>query len=545
MTTNVAKTRVGNFEGDYLSHCVVYRGIPYASPPTGKLRFQPPRPAPPIRGTYDCKKFRPSCLQPPSEVFPQTGPTGMSEDCLYLNIWTPAPDSKGRPVMVWIHGGAFMTGSGAFPFYDGATLVRDDVVVVTINYRLGPFGFLHLPALFGDRAAESSNLGLKDQLAALGWVKEHIADFGGNPENITVFGESAGGMSVGALLAAPSARGFFGKAIAQSGAAHNALPENAAARVAESFSRYFEEITERPSKSLEALMEAPAEAILDATMKMMAAFGDSASATDSHTADRPLPGGPEILLPFQPVVDGIFLPDRPIDAIREGAASGIPLITGTTRDEYMLFTMFDRGFQSLSRDKVIRRIERFVDGAVALQLAGSTAADRPSCDAGQLFDYYEDRLASENRPHEPKHVWAAVATDAMFRVPAIRLADAQSRYAKARMYIFDFESPMAGGAFGSCHALEIPFVFGNLDNPIAKLFCGEGEEVRKLSLEMRSCWTKFASDGVPEGPRLGVWPEYEPDASPARRRLLARFGKTVEVTPDREAEKIHLWDGIL
>jgi para-nitrobenzyl esterase len=542
MGNDIAKTRLGTFEGLDLGHCISFRGIPYASPPVGKLRFRPAEPPAPTKGTYDAKKFRNSCLQPGSETFPQfpqTGPTEMSEDCLYLNIWTPSPDARARPVMVWIHGGAFVFGSGAFPWYDGAKLTTYDVVVVTINYRLGPFGFLHLPALLGERYAECTNLGLKDQIAALTWIRDHIEDFGGDPENVTLFGESAGGMSVGTLLGTPSAKGLFGKAIAQSGAAHNVLPPDLAAMVAEKFGASFESATGRSPKSAAAIFQAPAEAILDAGTATVAAFNDSA--IDDEQPD----GYSDILLPFQPAIDGAFLPNRPIDEIRRGTSAGVPLVTGTTKDEYMLFTFADKGFPALDQNKVIRRIQRVISTARRLGYHSASRSDTAHTDPEEIYDAYAAHLEAGGRPSAPKYVWAAVATDVMFKIPAVRLADAQASHSPTRAYYFTWESPMAGGMLGACHAIDIPFVFSNIDNPLAQLLCGEGPEVSELSNEIGTCWTKFATDGDPESPLLGRWPLYDPSSSDGSGRVVAEFGQEVRVTTDEASQKLRLWDGVL
>ena len=538
----VAKTRVGKFEGVDAGRAMVFKGIPYARPPVGKLRFRSPEPPPPIRSTYDATKFRPSCLQPPSELFPQTGPTEMSEDCLYLNIWTPRLDTKPRPVMVWIHGGAFVAGSGAFPWYDGARLANHEVVVVTLNYRLGPFGFLYLEALLGSTFAECSNLGLQDQMAALAWVRQHIEGFGGDPENITIFGESAGAMSAATLMGVPTAKGLFERVIAQSGAAHNVLPAEVAARIAEKFAEQLENITGERIIQGDAIQKIPATAVLDAGMETLAYFSDP---RENHRSQRHEKGDPTILLPFQPVLDGSLIPRRPLDEIGEGNAAGIPLITGTTRDEYMLFTFTDRAFHSLDRKMVIRRIERTFITAKQLGLYSDKSHLSSTRQATDIYDFYVDWLRRHKRPADAKHVWAAVATDIMFRVPAIRLAEAQAPYAPSRLYLFTRPSPMANGKFGSPHAIDIPFVFGNLEDPAAKLFCGEGPEVVKLSSEMQLLWTSFAAKEPPHSPRVPEWPTYSLDRESRRPGLIVELGDFVGVVKDPEADKAYLWEGIL
>ena len=233
-------TPSGRLSGTRRRGRVVFRGIPYAQPPVGALRFRAPLPVKPWSGEREAVRFGPSAPQVGAEnplVRRFVGsPAGQSEDCLYLNVWTPALDARRRPVLVFIHGGAFLMGSGASALYDGSRLAaRGDAVVVTLNYRLGALGSLALRDVLPGGELVDSNLGLRDQTAALAWVRESIAAFGGDPENVTVFGESAGVMSIGALLGAPEARRLFRRAILQSGAAHNVSSHTYARRVAELF----------------------------------------------------------------------------------------------------------------------------------------------------------------------------------------------------------------------------------------------------------------------------------------------------------------------
>ena len=227
-----AMTREGLLEGEVEGQAVAFRGIPYAAPPVGALRFRPPQPAPPWTGTRQALDMSPACPQLIDTDPTENNEAVMAEDCLALNVWTPRVDAKHRPVMVWIHGGAFVVGATRNTWYNGSRLAsRGDVVVVTINYRLGAWGFLSLPS-FGPAFAGSANAGLLDQVAALEWVRENIVNFGGDPDNVTIFGESAGASSVGALLAMPQAKGLFGKAIMQSGFPSARQPTRSRARTA-------------------------------------------------------------------------------------------------------------------------------------------------------------------------------------------------------------------------------------------------------------------------------------------------------------------------
>lgn len=604
MPRNVATTKLGSFEGKDLGSCVSFKGIPFAKPPVGSSRFRPPEPYPGHKGVREATAYGPSCLQPPSELLPQAGPTEQSEDCLYLNVWTPAADSKARPVMVWIHGGAFVMGSGAFPFYSGAKLASEGVVVVTINYRLGPFGFLYVPALMGERYGEATNLGLQDQVMALRWIREHIADFGGDPDRITIFGESAGGMSVGCLLASPESSGLFRRAIAQSGAAHNALSTDAAATIAERFAEELLDLAGAPPSELESLLAtADARLLLEASMRVQQrgvsatagseerSAGGSRPETEKPRRTDPAAGEAAGLLPFQPVVDGRLLPKLPIVSVAEGAASQVSLIAGSNRDEYLLFAPMDPGFHKLDKARVVRRIERFLATASELRSraaweVGSPSDDRVSPptaessaesphsprpdpqrggasgrapatpkpkrqasgyerhpDAAEIYDAYEEIVSEEGAwPPEPRYVWSAIATDFMFGIPALRLVQAQSRHGDARLYLFTWESPIGGRSLGSCHALEIPFVFGTTNNQAARLFCGEGEAVERLSAVMRGCWRTFAETGTPRDEHLGDWPTFS--VSEAAKACRAVFGESCHVAPYDE-RRARLWEGIL
>src|SRR3712207_215533 len=263
-------TAVGEVAGELGDGVHVFRGIPYARPPVGELRFRPPQPPEPWAGARPATAFGSIAMQSPSpleNLFGAAERPSMSEDCLYLNIWTPGLDGARRPVMVWIHGGAFVTGSGSTPWYDGTRFAaRGDVVVVTLNYRLGAFGFLHLADLIGESFVGSGNAGILDQAAALAWVRDNIAAFGGDPENVTIFGESAGAMSVGTLLALPAARGLFQRAILQSGAASNAMSRERANEVA---GRLLEALG-IPREKSETIRDVPARDLLAAQGRVYA-----------------------------------------------------------------------------------------------------------------------------------------------------------------------------------------------------------------------------------------------------------------------------------
>jgi para-nitrobenzyl esterase len=483
------ETRLGRVAGTDEGGVCAFRGLPYAQPPLDALRFRAPAPPEPWIGTLDATRVGPAAPQ-------MTGPVGAlfgerelrrDEDCLYLNVWTPRADDAARPVLVWIHGGAFVHGSGSQPLYDGSALARrGDAVVVSLNYRLGAFGFLD-PAALGLPGAVA-NAGLLDQVAALRWVREHIAGFGGDPCNVTVFGESAGAMSISCLLAMPAAAGLFQRAILQSGALHFPQPREVAARV---------------------------------TGALLAEFGLLAAGS----AD---PEGVHAL-PFQPVVDGEVLPRAPLDSVRDGSARGVAVLSGTNLDEWRLFGLSDPKARCLYLEGLLGRVER----ALRSHAIGAERAAR------QLVAAY--RQAREGRASvKPRDLWFAIESDRYFRLPSIRLTEAQARHGPAYKYLFTWPSPALRGALGACHGLEIPFVFGTTGNRGLRRFVGEGAEVQALSRRMQDSWLAFARSGDPGHPGIEPWPVYDP----AQRPTMV-FGEKCGLEPDPLDDERRCWDGVV
>ena len=307
----------------------VFRGVPYARAPAGARRLRPPEPPEPWSGVREALRAADVAPQNRGAVQAMLGADSQrsSEDCLALDLWTPGLDAGRRPVLVWLHGGGFTTGSGSLGVYDGRRLARrGDAVVVTLNYRLGALGYLALPALAREEGGALGNLGLLDQVAALRWVREHVAHFGGDPENVTLFGESAGAMSAATLLATPAARGLFRRVVLQSGAARHVHDREDGLRVAETFMKELA----LDADDVAGLRAAPVAALLAAQERCLAALA-----------------GVVRTVAFQPVVDGEVLPRQPLAAVREGSAAAVPMLIGTNRDEWKLFGLNDRRAKTL------------------------------------------------------------------------------------------------------------------------------------------------------------------------------------------------------
>jgi len=463
----IVETRLGRVRGCEEAGVLRFLGLPYAAAPVGALRFAPPAPALPWRGVRDANAFGPAPLQPVDGLSQRIGLLGdhaQAEDCLTLNVFAPAaPARTRRAVLVWLHGGAFQTGTAAGPAYDGARLARrGDVVVVTLNYRVGALGFLHTGA------PGAANLGLQDQLAALRFVADEIEAFGGDPGQVTVFGESAGAGSIVCLLAMPRARGLFRRAIVQSAAPEGHL---SAAEGAER-ARILVEKLGGTAPDLDWLRSLPAEAIL---------------AAQAACAE---PGPRRIGMFFAPVRDGEVLPEAPLAAVARGAARDVELVIGTTADEMRLFTLVP-GLGEVP--------EAALPHLVATRLPGppETALAR----AERLLALYPDARTPAER-------FFAVETDASLFVPSARLAEAQARHQpRTFMYRFGWRSPLG---LGACHALDVPFAFGTHALPGVCDFAGAGPAADRVAAAVMDAWVAFAKSGDPSHPGLPGWPRYAP-----------------------------------
>jgi para-nitrobenzyl esterase len=485
VTAPIVRTAAGQVRGRAENGVAVFRGIPFAQPPVGPLRLAAPEPARPWDGVREAAMFGPP---PPQSGFLLTpmapaAPDADPDDWLTVNVFSPDLGAAGLPVMVWIYGGAYRFGSSGMIGYDGGPLAAQGVVMVTFNHRVGVEGYAYLPGVPANRA-------LLDQVAALRWVRENIAAFGGDPGRVTVFGESAGAGAIASLLVMPAAAGLFRRAIAQSvpGTFFSpALAADATAAIAR-----------------EAGLPPTAEAFAAADPARLAAASDAVRTADY--TDRWGPVG-RTGVPFSPVVDGEVLPAAPWQAVAAGAAHGVDLIAGHNRDEYRLFTAM-LGL----RGKV-------TDAMAAGALRGLAGPDGEAA----YREAYPDAGAEA--------LFELVHSDWLFRMPTLHLAQAHAA-GGGRTFLYQVSYPASEGDLGACHAIEVPLVFGVWPG-LGQLLFGPEPPASAVALgeEMRARWTAFARDGDPG------WPAYS-----VGRRLTRVFDDPPDVVPYPERASLHIWD---
>lgn len=493
----VAQTANGKVAGYIQDGVTIFKGIPYAK----ANRFEAPVQADSWEGIRSCRQYGP--------VSPQGARSGWAndeiafafnwndgvqgEDCLRLNVWTPALDSRKRPVMVWLHGGGYSAGSGQeLPSYDGTSLAfAEDVVVVSINHRLNVLGFLDLSA-YGEKYAKSANAGLLDIVASLKWVRDNIAAFGGDPSNVTIFGQSGGGGKVTTLLATPCAKGLFHKAIVQSGSMLRTMESK--------YSRKIGIATVRnlglDASSIDKISEVPYGELL--------AAGEKAIAQVKAEADRD--GVASFIFGWAPTVDGAVLPSQPFDPQAPAISAEIPMIIGTTRHEFSM-TTYVPALRNAGREEVIGILkgrygegtERFLE-LFAKAYPGSKPAD--------MLD-----------------------ADFVFRPGAIEQALRKSLQGAAPvyMYMFNWESPVLDGILRSTHCMEIPFVFNNADRHAS--MTGGGAQAMELASKMSHCWAEFARCGKPSAEGLPEWEPFE-----AEKRAVMFFDNTCKMSYSHDKE---------
>ena len=468
----IVATTAGKIQGTHEAGVYTFRGVPYGATTAGAGRFRPPAKLKPWSNVREATALGPRSPQllssfhgfVPHEVEVMDRDEMMSEDCLVLNVWTPALD-RGRklPVMVWLHGGGYTSGSGGFICYDGIQLARKhEVVVVTVNHRLGPLGYLYLAGFGSERYAASSNVGNLDIIAALEWVRDNIAAFGGDPGSVTLFGQSGGGGKVSSLMAMPAARGLFKRAIVQSGAAVKGIARDAARENAEHF---LARLNLKPAQ-LDQLQDIPFQQLLAVT----------------ETSS-----GPPIN--FGPVVDGHSLPVDPFDPVAPAQSANVPLLIGTVETEVTFFP----GQQLDPID------DATLHASVKKLLRSNSDAD-------------VDRIITAYRSGRPgtanTDLYLIMASDG-FRASVLLEAERKATQAQAPVYqyYFTWRSPVREGKLRTFHTLEIPFVFDNVD--AAQSMTGAGKDRYELATRMSSAWVAFARSGDPNHAGLPKWTPYD------------------------------------
>jgi para-nitrobenzyl esterase len=484
--TTVVETAYGLVRGIDDGRVTAWKGVRYAAPPTGELRWRAPEPPEPWSEVADATTFGPVCPQPVEPRIPIDLGAPQGDDCLTLNIWASSRIAGGdrRPVMVWIHGGAYVLGSANQPLYDGRVLAAgDDVVVVTVNYRLGAFGFLDLSSFSTPKRRFDSNLGLRDVLHALHWIRENIAAFGGDADRVTLFGESAGAGIITTLLTSPAAEGLFAGAIAQSSPATSLYDVTRTRRVAE---QYLAALG-LGDNDIDRLADAPVEALVDASRTLF--------------NDIPLqcPG----TLAFAPIVDGDLVPDHPVKLAREGRSHPVPLIIGTNKHEAALFRWMKSPLMPITPEAI---------NAMFTQIA----AEQP-----HLVLPTDDQIDTAYPGLRGKARGMSVARDVGFRMPSVWLAEGHSTVAPVYLYRFDWATPMLRLLrLSGAHATELPFVWGNLvagpKDPTFRL--GGMKTGKVVSERIQTRWRNFATQGKPLG-RDGE-PEWLPYQGADRACLL-------------------------
>src|SRR6516165_83080 len=500
----VVETTFGPVLGTDDGEIRTWKGIRYAAPPVGALRFRMPEPPQRWTEVADATSFGPACPQPTFPNMPLDLGAPQGEDCLSLNIWASADTEPGdaRPVLVWLHGGAYILGSGSQPLYDGRRLVSGgDVVLVTVNHRLGALGFLDLSSFNTAGRRFDSNLGLHDVLAALRWVRDNIAAFGGDPQRVTLFGESAGAGIITTLLASPAADGLFAGAIAQSSPATSVYDRDRAQRVAVSV---LDKLGIAPS-GVGRLLDAPIAAILAASQEVF----DEVPVRNPGT------------LAFVPIVDGELLHDYPVKLAQQGRSHAIPLIIGTNKHEAALFRLMRSPLMPITPRAITSMFTQIAAEQPDLQLPTQE----------QIVSAYS-RLRRKAR-------FLRIATDVGFRMPSVWLAEGHSRVAPVYLYRFDYSTPLLKVLLVSAaHATELPYVWGNLGapkDPTLKL--GGAKTAKAVSKRLRTRWINFAAEAKPAGPAG------EPDWAPYQLadRACLIINKRDAVVHDVDAQIRAAW----
>lgn len=503
----IVETTSGRLRGTAQQGVCTFKGIPYAAPPLGPLRFRPPQPVAPWSGVREAVAFGNMAVQsenvfalPPDllKIFPLGGVEKRDEDCLTLNVWSSGLSGARRPVLFWCHGGAFITGSGSSPWNDGTNLCRaDDVVVVSFNHRLGVLGYLHLEDIADDFAG-AGTAGIMDIVAALEWVRDNIAAFGGDPGNVTIFGESGGGAKVCVLMALPGAKGLFHKAVIQSGPAVQMADRTDGTSTAR---QVLAHLGLAPSQA-GALREMPAERLLEAQATVQAGVSRASFANRRRVG-------------INPVIDGKVFPGGPFAPEAPAVSADVPLMIGTNKDEQTLFIGHLPWVAEASFDSLPDALNQYLGARTAGTIAAYRQA-QPQMRADQIA--------------------IAIVSDLGVRALSLQIAERKlaQRAAPVFVYLFAWETPVLGGRLRSCHTLEIPFVFDNLE-PAA--ITGSDPARLPLGRMMSRAWLAFARHGRPGHAGLPDWPAYS-----TVDRATMIFDTTCRVENDPYGTERRLWE---
>jgi para-nitrobenzyl esterase len=483
-STVLAETAFGKVRGVEVSGIKIFKGVPYGASTAGSNRFMPPMDPAPWSGIRDALHYGPSTPQSNPDAPRAASPLSTasanlppeSEDCLVLNIWTPAVnDGRKRPVLFWCHGGGFVSGSGSSPGTDGANMARrGDVVVVTVNHRLNALGFTYLAEFGGSDFASSGDAGMLDLVHALGWVRNNIGNFGGDPNTVMIFGQSGGGRKVGTLLAMPSAKGLFHRAVIESGPTIKLVEREQAIRVAGMLLAKLN----LGKTQVHELQQVPVERLMRAYFAVVKDMGD---------ADQMTQG-------FSPTVDGSAVPHHPFHPAASPISADVPLMLGHTRTEMTLFSVgSDPAAFSCDEAGMRSRVKKLV---------------------GERTDGIIEVYRKANPRATPSDLYFLIASDYRYGAPVMKIAERRAALGRGpvHLYYFTWESPAQGGRLHSPHTMEIPFAFDNVQ--ISRALTGGGADAMALADKLSDTWIAFARTGDPNTPKLPHWPAFNPKDRP-------------------------------